>query len=92
MRFEEFQAERDWWGDEADGFRSRKHTEQAWKISAEEVAERGYNLDLKNPHTPEAVDHDPDDLLQSYAEQQASIQTIRDQLKGILANALGGDA
>ena len=92
MKFEEFQEERDWWGNEADGFRSRKQTQQAWKISAEEVAERGYNLDLKNPHTPEAVNHDPDELLVRYAEQQASIRTIRDQLKGILANALGGNA
>lgn len=92
MRFEEFEAEQAWWGDEADGFRARKETEQAWKISAADVASRGYNLDLKNPHTPEVESHDPDDLLVRYAQQQAGIQSIRDQLKGILANALGGKA
>jgi type I restriction enzyme M protein len=92
MRFEEFQAERDWWGEEADGFRARKETEQAWKISAEEVAARGYNLDLKNPHTPDRDSHDPDELLSRYAEQQASIQSLRDQLKTVLANALAGQA
>lgn len=92
MQFEEFQAERDWWGDEADGFRARRETEQAWKISAEDVERRGYNLDLKNPHTPERESHDPDELLVRYADQLADIQSIRDQLKAILAEALGGKA
>ena len=92
MRFEEFEAEQIWWGNEADGFRDRKETEQAWKISAADVAARGYNLDLKNPHTPETESHDPDELLARYAQQQQSIQSIRDQLKGILADALGSGA
>lgn len=92
MRFEEFEAELEWWGEESDGFRARQETEQAWKISAADVASRGYNLDLKNPHTPEVESHDPDELLARYAQQQDSIQSIRDQLKGILSDALGGEA
>jgi type I restriction enzyme M protein len=92
MRFEEFAPEQAWWGEESDGFRARKETDRAWKISAEDVERRGYNLDLKNPHTPEAESHDPDELLAKYAQQQAGIQSIRDQLKVILANALGGKA
>lgn len=89
MRFEEFADEQAWWGDEADGFRGRKETEQAWKIDADEVARRGYNLDLKNPHVGETVSHDPDELLEAYARQQEGIQSIRDHLKGILTEALG---
>lgn len=92
MRFEEFAPEQAWWGDEADGFRGRKETEQAWKIGAEDVAARGYNLDLKNPHTREFASHDPDQLLADYGRQQQAIQTIRDQLKTILSDALGGRA
>jgi type I restriction enzyme M protein len=88
IRFEEFEAEQDWWGDEADGFRARRETEQAWKISAEDIVARGYNLDLKNPHIPDAISHDPDELLADFARQQRAIQSIRDQLKGILAEAL----
>ncbi|WP_017667658.1 class I SAM-dependent DNA methyltransferase [Sandarakinorhabdus sp. AAP62] len=92
MRFEEFEVERAWWGEEADGFRAREVTKQAWKISAGDVAVRGYNLDLDNPHTPEAIRHDPDELLARYRQQQIGIQSIRDRLKSILADALGGKA
>lgn len=92
MRFEEFAEEQAWWGDEADGFRARKETKQAWKISAEDVAARGYNLDLKNPHQAESISHDPEELLATYAKQQAGIQSIRNQLKGILAEALSKGA
>jgi type I restriction enzyme M protein len=67
-------------------------TEQAWKVSARDVAARGYNLDLKNPHAPDTVSHDPEELLALYAEQQQGIQSIRNQLKAILADALGGKA
>jgi type I restriction enzyme M protein len=92
MQFEEFQPEREWWGDEADGFKQRRETEQAWKISAEDVAARGYNLDFKNPHIAHRESHDPDELLARYAAQQAAIQSLRDQLKAILSDALAGDA
>lgn len=88
MQFAEFQPERDWWGDEADGFRSRRETEHAWNISADEVVARGYNLDLKNPHSPQGQDHDPNELLERYASQQAGITTIRQQLRSILSAAL----
>ena len=32
MRFDEFQTEIDWWGNEADGFSTRIENEQAWKV------------------------------------------------------------
>ncbi|WP_037470864.1 type I restriction-modification system subunit M [Sinorhizobium fredii] len=88
MQFEEFQTERDWWGREADGFKSRKVTEQAWKVSAAEIVANNYNLDRKNPHQAEVIDHDPEHLLESYQKTQASIQSIRDELKAILGEAL----
>lgn len=92
MRFEEFAAEQAWWGDEADGFRARRPTEQAWKIGAAEVAARGYNLDGKNPHVAETESHDPDALLARHAEQQGEIQSLRDRLKAVLADALAARA
>jgi len=91
MKFEEFQTEIDWWGEEADGFAKRVKTEQAWKVSIDEVIERNFNLDIKNPHVGEVITHDPEELLSDYSKQQADIQALRDQLKGILSAALAGD-
>jgi len=88
MRFEEFQAEIDWWGDEADGFKARVENEQAWKVSLADIQARNYNLDIKNPHIDEQINHDPKELLQKYNEQQAAIGELRGQLKDILAEAL----
>ena len=88
MRFEEFQTEIDWWGNEADGFASRVETAQAWKVFVGDIKARNYNLDLKNPHVGEQVNHDPVKLLKKYTKQQQEISSLRDQLKTILANAL----
>jgi type I restriction enzyme M protein len=88
MRFEEFETELEWWGNEADGFASRVENEQAWKVSIDDIIARNYNLDIKNPHVGEVISHDPQELLNDYAKQQADIQALRDQLKGILSAAL----
>ena len=40
----------------------------------------------------EVISHDPEELLSNYAEQQAHIQSLRDQLKTILGSALEGKA
>jgi len=91
MRFEEFQTEIDWWGSETDGFATRVETEQAWKVSIDEIKARNYNLDIKNPHQGEQVSHDPDEMLAKYEQQQVEIQEIRDQLRDILADALSNN-
>ena len=91
MKFEEFQTEIDWWGNEVDGFASRVETEQAWQVSIDEIIARNFNLDIKNPHVGEQISHDPQELLSDYAKQQEDIQALRDQLKGILANALSNN-
>ncbi len=88
MRFKEFQPEIDWWGSEEDGFAARKETEQAWKVTIDEIKSRNYNLDIKNPHIEELTQHDPEELLDRYANEQQKIATLRDELKTILAAAL----
>jgi len=91
MRFQEFeQQEIPWWGSEADGFAGREQNEFAWKVDIDEIRERNYNLDVKNPHQAERVSHDPDELLAKYAEQQQKIGDLRDQLKKVLNDALSG--
>ncbi|MGP0628670.1 N-6 DNA methylase [Nitrospina sp. 32_T5] len=91
MRFEEFKTEIEWWGEEGDGFSKRKETEQAWKVTLEEIIEKNYNLDIKNPHKGEETSHDPEELLLAYQTQQKNIQDLRDQLKSILNKAIEGD-
>ena len=91
MRFEEFQTEIDWWGSEEDGFQSRVETEQAWKVSFEDLFSRDFNLDIKNPNIAEQISHDPKELLAQYNNQQNQIQSLRNQLKTILQEALLGD-
>ncbi len=90
MKFEEFQAEMDWWGEESDGFAARVENEQAWKVSIDEIIARNFNLDIKNPHVGEVVSHDPDELLADFTQQQAQISKLRAQLKTILGDALSG--
>ena len=90
MKFEEFQTEIDWWGDEADGFVARVENEQAWKVSMADIIARNFNLDIKNPHVGEVISHDPDELLADYNRQQQEISALRQQLKTILGNALSG--
>lgn len=90
MRFEEFEMEIAWWGEEKDGFKARKQTEQAWQVSIEDIVAGNYNLDIKNPHVGEQINHDPEQLLADYQQQQGEIQELRDQLKAILSDALAG--
>src|SRR5690606_38746238 len=90
MQVEEFATECAWWGSEADGFKTRVETPQAWKVSLEAIAERNYNLDIKNPHVVELVSHDPEELLAQYQRQQQDIRSLHDQHKAILAAALSG--
>ena len=82
MRVSEFDIEKLWWND-------RHETERAWKVSAETIAERNYNLDIKNPNTPDFVHADPDDLLRQYAESVAKVKALQDQLKASLEQSLG---
>ena len=81
MRIEEFEPEKKWWP-------KRKETEQAWKVTAAEIAERGYNLDIKNPNAPDDGPGDPDVLLAKYREVSEEAAAIRDRLKAALAESL----
>ena len=75
-----------WWGGaERTG---RAEGDRAWKVTAEEIAARGYNLDIKNPHTEEEDYGDPEMLLKELTSAEAKVMSVRDQLKRILTEAL----
>ena len=88
IRIEEFEVEKAWWGNEADGFASRAEGEFAWKVGIDAIKASGFNLDQKNPHAGPEVSHDPDELMAEYQRLQSEAQSIRDQLRAILDTAL----
>ena len=88
IRIEEFDAEKAWWGTEADGFAARQENERAWRVSIEQIKAANYNLDQKNPHAVEVVSHDPVQLLADYSRLQTEAQALRDELRDILAKSL----
>ena len=86
IRVEHLQGCVDWWGGQER--QGRVETDQAWKVTLEDIKARGYNLDFKNPHTEEEDHGDPEELLTKLEASEQLTATLRNQLKGILAEAL----
>ncbi len=76
----------EWWGGAERG--GREEGGRAWKVSAEEIKARGYNLDIRNPHAEEEDLGDPEALLERLNSAEAEVVSVRQQLKEILAEAL----
>ena len=88
IRIEEFEAEREWWGSEEDGFAARVENEQAWGVSIDQIKAGNFNLDLKNPHSADIGPGNVDDLLPEYETLLAQIAETRSKLKQELWEAL----
>ncbi len=86
IRFEHFQPCIEWWG--GGERKGRKENERAWKVSLKNIVDRGYNLDIKNPHTVEEELGDPETLLGQLETVEAQAAELRTRLKEILAEAL----
>jgi type I restriction enzyme M protein len=97
IRIDEFETEKLWWGvrkskNAAAGepdVSKREENEFAWKVSAEDIAANGYNLDIKNPHSTDDGPGDHDELLKEFARVDAEAASVLDALKQELATALG---
>ena len=75
-----------WWsGATRDG---RVQTDVAWKVTADDVRERGYNLDIKNPHVVAYEHQDPEELLRRLDEVEDTTRRLNRQLRAILEEAL----
>jgi type I restriction enzyme M protein len=86
IRVEYLQGCVDWWGGAER--KGRVGTEVAWKVTIDKVKERGYNLDIKNPHVVADDQGDPVELLAKLDLAEAQASALRDQLKSILERAL----
>jgi type I restriction enzyme M protein len=86
IRVEHLQPCADWWG--GPKRKGRKGNDVAWHVTAAEVKERNYNLDLKNPHAVNDDHGNPEELLAKLDEAERQATVLRDQLKVILAEVL----
>ena len=75
-----------WWSD-------RTENEHAWKVDAGGLIQRNgdgrvtaCNLDLKNPHASQAIDHrPPEEIVDSIIEKERRILAIMEEIKATLA-------
>jgi len=88
IRIDEFDAEKAWWGKESNGFKKRVESEHSWRVPIEQIKAGNYNLDLKNPNSPDAGPGDVDHLLPEYEKLLAQIAETRAALKRELHAAL----
>jgi type I restriction enzyme M protein len=84
LTIQEFDREKSWWLD-------RQPSEYAWKVSAQEIAARNYNLDCKNPYKVIVNHRDPDELMREYLEFDRQMKDAQNSLKQELMQALGAN-
>src|SRR5206468_493835 len=86
IRVEHFAGCVDWWGGaKREG---RLETEVAWRVTAGDVKERGYNLDIKNPHVVAEEQQDPVELLRRLDEAETETARVAATLRATLEEAL----
>ncbi len=88
IRLEHLQGCIDWWG--GVNRKGRKETDLTWKVTLDEMKKRGYNLDIKNPHTVEELPDDPEVLLSNLQRVEEKITVLRSQIRALLEKALLG--
>jgi type I restriction enzyme M protein len=75
-----------WWG--GSSRKGRVITDVVWKVTIDEVQERGCNLDIKNPHVVDGDHESPEELLRQLDGAEAEVRRITDHLTGLLSKAL----
>jgi type I restriction enzyme M protein len=86
IRIEEFEPERKWWGGKTR--KGRQESEQAWRVSIEDIQANGFNLDIKNPNKKEDEIGNVDELLPEYEKLLGQITETRGKLRDELHHAL----
>jgi type I restriction enzyme M protein len=84
INIKEFDLEKDWWENRTD----EKFAKNAWKVSAQEIKDRNYNLDIKNPHQESDNLESPEVILEQYKASTKKINTIQKEIINVLTEAL----
>jgi len=80
MQIEEFKIEKEWWD-------NRVENEHAWKVTIEDIKERNYNLDIKNPNKiSERNAFTIPELIGLIEENITKSKKLVDSLKEVLAD------
>ena len=81
MPFEAFGPVLAWWA-------NREENERAWRVSAEEIAAAGWNLDRKNPHAAADLEHlPPEQLVEGILAKERRIIEMMEEIRGLLGPA-----
>lgn len=63
-------------------WKERPDTDYSWTIPVEKVIEENYNLDFKNPHRSEELEHrPPDELIESILNKEHQIVNLMKEIK-----------
>jgi len=74
IRLEEFNDIKEWWN-------NRTESETAWKVSFDDVIERNYDLDIKNPNkVVEEVVHDKNEIISNLKSSFSKCQILLEEL------------
>lgn len=78
IRVEEFKPIKEWWN-------NRTESELAWKVDIQNIIDRGYDLDIKNPHKEEEThQHTSAELMELLAKSMQKSNDLLNQLKAEL--------
>ena len=80
----EFDLEKAWWKNRDD----EDFAKYAWKVDAKEIKDRGYNLDIKNPHEESDDLDSPDIILKKYNASTEKVSSIQEKIINVLTEAL----
>lgn len=86
LQYEELAPLVAWWKDRTEG-------PQAWKVPASTLIKQddqgratAVNLDIKNPHAKEVIDHrPPSEIIESVIAKEREVLSILDEIKALLA-------
>ena len=78
LQFEEFADCIAWWNNRVEG-------QLTWKTTAVEVASLGYNLDVKNPHVKQSLEHaDPKELIASMRSHEIEVMRLLGEIEELI--------
>jgi type I restriction enzyme M protein len=83
LQFEEFDPLFGWWS-------KRVETDSAWKVPLDVLKKNGFNLDLKNPRTPDRLEHlPPSELIESIISKERRISELVGEIRKLVNGADG---